>query len=562
MAGSFDPSFNCRAEIARLRKKIERLESLEGVTAEKRKYEDQNTALRNKVDILSHRLSSAREKLADENLKRKETLQLVRELRTRKKESDSAIIRYVDTIAAKDAEIQRLRSRLSETEAKLALNVNRRVHDLETRLAKALDRNEKMKIQSSHDFTNSSIPSSMCPNHRKISNSREKTGRKPGAQPGHTGHRRVDLPPSRSLLLPDPDEAASNPNVYPTGRIISKKVADLIFSVEVIEYQAREFRDKKTGRTLHAVFPGGVSDEISYGPRVKSVAGLLNNYYNVSIDKVGEFLSLLSGGSIRPSNGMISELTASFAALTKNARADAQNRLLKSRAMNIDFTGARVNGENKAIMVTADKESILYFARDHKGRQGIDGTFVADYRHTLIHDHDKSFYNYGGSHQECLAHILRYLQDSVESDSSVTWHARMKTLLTVIIHDVKSNPGAALAPESVAIYEREYDSLLDLAGKEYGPFAKAFAQQAGFNLYKRLRDYKADTLFFLRHPEVDWTNNRAELELRRFKRKMKQVGAFRSEKSLDDFCCFLSFIENARLNKQCILDSLMSVYQV
>ena len=99
MAGSFDPSFNCRAEIARLRKKIERLESLEGVTAEKRKYEDQNTALRNKVDILSHRLSSAREKLADENLKRKETLQLVRELRTRKKESDSAIIRYVDTIA-------------------------------------------------------------------------------------------------------------------------------------------------------------------------------------------------------------------------------------------------------------------------------------------------------------------------------------------------------------------------------------------------------------------------------------------------------------------------------
>ena len=561
MAGVYDPDFNCHAEIGRLRMKIERLETLEGIAAEKRKYEDQNTALRNRADLLGRRLSSARGKLADGERRRKDSVLKIAELRKRIREADAAIIRYVDTIAEKDREIEELRARLAKTEAELTENSSSRIRDLEAQLRKALGRNSQLETQAGHDYTNSSIPSSMCMNHRKISNSREKTGRKPGGQPGHPGHRRRDLPPDRIQVLPDPEEASSDPDIRPTGRILSKKVADLVFRVDVIEYQAREFRNTKTGRILHAAFPGGISDEITYGPAAKSVASLLNNCYNVSIEKVGEFLSLISGGAIRPSNGMINELAASFSTLTEHDRMQARERLLASPAVNIDFTGARMNGENKAIMVTADKDSVLYLARDHKGHQGIDGTFIEEYRHTLIHDHDRSFYDYGESHQECLAHILRYLQDSIEMDSSVTWHAKMKGLLTGIIHDVKSDPGTAFSAGSVRRYEEEYDALLDLAKKEYGPFAKVFANQDGMNLYKRLREYKDATLYFLHHPEVDWTNNRAERELRTFKRKMKQVGAFRSKKSLDDFCSFLSFIENARLNNQGILDCLMTIFQ-
>lgn len=51
--------------------------------------------------------------------------------------------------------------------------------------------NQKLTAQVNRDFENSSIPSSLQgPGRKKITNSREKTGRKPGGQPGHKGARR------------------------------------------------------------------------------------------------------------------------------------------------------------------------------------------------------------------------------------------------------------------------------------------------------------------------------------------------------------------------------------
>ena len=51
----------------------------------------------------------------------------------------------------------------------------------------------------------------------------------------------------------------------------------------------------------------------------------------------------------------------------------------------------------------------------------------------------------------------------------------------------------------------------------------------GYNLYKRLRDYQTDHLYFLSHPEIDYTNNISERQLRKFKRKQKQAVVLRSD---------------------------------
>lgn len=51
-------------------------------------------------------------------------------------------------------------------------------------------KNLKLRAQINRDYKNSSIPSSKSIKRKKIANSREKTGRKPGGQPGHPGHRR------------------------------------------------------------------------------------------------------------------------------------------------------------------------------------------------------------------------------------------------------------------------------------------------------------------------------------------------------------------------------------
>ena len=51
-------------------------------------------------------------------------------------------------------------------------------------------KNLKLRAQINRDYKNSSIPSSKSIKRKKIANSREKTGRKPGGQPGQPGHRR------------------------------------------------------------------------------------------------------------------------------------------------------------------------------------------------------------------------------------------------------------------------------------------------------------------------------------------------------------------------------------
>ena len=52
-----------------------------------------------------------------------------------------------------------------------------------------------------------------------------------------------------------------------------------------------------------------------------------------------------------------------------------------------------------------------FFAKSRKflSAKVTKGTVAEDYQGILVHDHDITFYNYGKDHQECLAHVLRYL---------------------------------------------------------------------------------------------------------------------------------------------------------
>lgn len=90
--------------------------------------------------------------------------------------------------------------------------------------------------------------------------------------------------------------------------------------------------------------------------------------------------------------------------------------MLLSPAMHTDCTNARVNGKSAYVFVCATPdESALYFARGKKGHEGVKGTVAEGYQGILVHDHGSTFYSYETAHQECLAHILRHLKDSMES---------------------------------------------------------------------------------------------------------------------------------------------------
>lgn len=417
----------------------------------------------------------------------------------------------------------------------------------------------KLKAQMNRDHENSSNPSSQRPFHKKISNSRVRTGRKPGAQPGHTGHKRPFMKPSEPpVILPAPGNLKNDPDWYPTGKFIKKQLIDIEISMSVKEYRAEVWRNRLTGSRSHAAFPDGIVNDCNYGSNIKTLAFLLNNYCNVSIDKTAELLSGMTGGKIQLSRGMISSLPLQFSKATQKDLEQISAMLLLAPSMHIDFSPVRVNGSACQTMVCANKNEILYCAREHKGHAGIQGTPAEVYEQTLIHDHDKTFYSYGGSHQECLAHVLRYLQDSIDNEPQLKWSRSMKEFLQGVIHEVKQN--GPLSAERIGAIKDQYDTILDTAFSEYDAHPPSKYYPDGFNLASRLRSYKGSHLYFLDHPEVDYTNNLAERELRKLKRKFKQVVTFRSDKTVEYLCNCMSVLETGRLQGASCFDISMKAF--
>ena len=382
------------------------------------------------------------------------------------------------------------------------------LYQVKTDLEEEQGKNQKLKAQINRDYMNSSIPSSMRPSHKKITNSREKTNRKPGGQPGHAGHKRKRLTPTKQIHIPPPEKYANNPDYKPTGKTITKQLIDFQISVSVDEYYTPELRNIKTGQRVHAEFPDGVRNDINYGGSIKAFLFLLNNRCCVSIDKTREFLSELTEGTLNISKGMVSGLSKEFSKKTEDEQNAAFSDLLLSPVLNIDCTNARVNGQNVHVYVCATPEKAMYFAREKKGHKGVERTPAEDYQGILVHDHDKTFYSYGSDHQECLAHILRYLKDSMENEPNLEWNKQMRGLIQEMIYYRNNlDPDAPPDIEKVKDFEARYRDILAVAQREYEYEPPSKYYKDGYNLYRRLDKYMGNHFLFLHNEDVPSDNN-------------------------------------------------------
>lgn len=421
--------------------------------------------------------------------------------------------------------------------------------------------NKKLEKKLNTNFENSSLPSSALPFRKKIPNSRKPTGKKQGAQPGHKAHTASRLMPTKEpVYLSAPETLTDNPDVYPTGRSITKQLIDIQILINVQDFIADEYRNRITGTRLHVPFPDGIDNDVNYGPSIKAFAFLLNNYYNVSISKTRQCISDLTKGVVTLSTGTICNLSSVFSAATKSERAKIFSLLTHAKVLYSDATVSNINGSRKAVILCTDKKHVLYQHMDHKGHNGLSHTPVKNFTGTLVHDHDRSYYSYGSGHQECLAHILRYLVGAIENEPHLTWHKQMHRLLQKMIHTAKRNK-AGIPRDTVKFLTEKYDSILSLAAVEYTLHPPDKNYMDGFNLQKRMRNFKSHHLYFLSHPDVDYTNNISERELRKFKRKQKQAVVLRSESGGQHICDALTIIETARLQNQNVYDVVASSFE-
>lgn len=433
---------------------------------------------------------------------------------------------------------------------------NQELYDVKTQLEEAQGKILELTARINRDYTNSSKPSSQSPNHKTIHNSREKTGRKPGGQPGHPHHARKRQEPSKTIEIPPTEELLNSGEYRPTGETVRRQVVILHVSTEVVEYVTPEFVSKVTGKKAHAPFPEGVKDDVNYDGTVKAAAYLLNNECYVSVGKTRDFLKEISGGKVDLSAGMVCGLSREFSEKTEEERNRIFLELVASPYMHVDFTFGRVAGKQGAVIICRSGGKVLYQGRVKKGHEGVKGSPAEVYGGTLIHDHESTFQKYGSRHQECLVHVERYLRSSMENEPGRKWNREMLEWIKEAIHYWNSLDGGEAEAARVEGLTARYDAILNKAGDEYEYEPPDEHFRDGYNLYKRMSEDRDDYLLFLRDTSIPPTNNAAENSARKYKRKSAQAMGFRSGKGNGYFCDGLSVTEGMKAEGENLYDGV------
>lgn len=377
-------------------------------------------------------------------------------------------------------------------------------------------------------------------------NSRNRSGRKPGAQLGHPGHKRKqpEKEPQEIVLCEKPEEVQKNPEDWKlTGRQKSRTGLGIRLEVINTRYISQEWVNRKTGKKVYAPFPEDISNEINYEPSTKAFAALLNNYCHVSVRKTSEFLYAISDGQLDLSAGFINSLSGKFSVLSSEEQAEIYKNLLQHPYMNADTTYTKVSGTTNYVHISSNPTSVLFQASKTKGHKAIEGTPVEVYEGTLVHDGEFVYWKYGKEHQACLVHEERYLRRSIDNEPFMKWNTRMLEFLQLTIHEYKKDG----MPDEKKLEEisETYDQILEEGLKEYKERIKesgTLVWNEGMNTVKRQQKRKGSILYFLEHPGIPWHNNAAEAMARVIKRKTRTSDQFRSYRSMSNYCDFMSVL--------------------
>ena len=460
-----------------------------------------------------------------------------------------------DELRRKDAELTKMREamfeaqRQKDTALEKLKEKNRELYEVKALLEEANDKLKGLTARLNKNHTNSSKSSSTDPNHPKANNGRISTGRKPGGQPGHEHYGRKQMKPTVSIEVPAPEKYLNDPLFKPTGKDVHKQLVKMVVNVAVIDYFTKEFRNQKTGQRVHADFPEGLVDDVTYDGSVKAAAYLLTHDCNVSIGKTRDYLKNISKGKIDLSTGMICNLSKQFSEMTKDERDEIFLRLVGSPVMHSDFTFGRMNGKQAAVIICATPDGVvLYQGREKKGDEGVKGSPLEVFENILVSDHESAIIKHGSKRQECLQHVERYARSGVENEPERLWNRQLMEWISKNIHYWNEIDDGIQAYDEKETEARisALKEILEKAREEYEYIPPNEYFKDGFNLYKRMYEDTESYVLFLRDPSVPPTNNLAERKGRQFKRKSHQVMTFRSQNGMNYFCDGLSIIESIK----------------
>lgn len=413
--------------------------------------------------------------------------------------------------------------------------------------------------------SNSSKPPSTDPNRPK--KTREKSNKPRGGQNGHKG---LTLEPTSN-----PDEIKEltidrrtlpKDTTYKLADYIARQVINIKISTIITEYRAEVLIDD-AGNKYIAEFPNGITRPIQYGTSVKTHASYLSTYQLIPYERIqeqfrDEYNIPISTGSIYNFNAEASErlMKLGFDTLIKQ-------ELKTAVVAHADETGINVDGKRIWLHNMSNDKWTWFEPHAKRGSEAMnDIGIIPAFNGVLCHDHWKPYYIYTCDHSLCNAHLLRELKRAHEQDG-YKWAQEMRLFLIALNDEVDATGKGKLSKKKADERREQYRTIL-VAGDIECPDPqpppdggkKRVKRSKARNLLLRLRNYEGDVLRFMVDPNVPFTNNQGERDIRMTKVQQKISGCFRSMEGAKNFCIVRSFLSTCKKNNVSASNALEMVF--
>jgi transposase len=235
----------------------------------------------------------------------------------------------------------------------LLLRMDEQIERLEQRVVAQDERIAKLERQLGRSSRNSSQPPSADPPSMPP-RSKSPTGRKPGAQPGHEGKGRPLLPAwAVDEVVEHWPRACGCGHVFCEADLVAvgeparRQVEELpVMAVRVTEHQCHRVRCPGCGARHTGRLPDSVAAS-AFGPRMQAAVVTLSVRNRISRRDVVELCEQLF--SSRISTGTVDAILARAADALSVPCEDLLDRVRAAGAINMDETGWRLRGAQRAI---------------------------------------------------------------------------------------------------------------------------------------------------------------------------------------------------------------------
>lgn len=443
-----------------------------------------------------------------------------------------------DRIKALEKENEALREKIAELERRLGLNSQ-----------------------------NSSKPPSTdgLSKEKRTKSLRKPSGKKSGGQKGHQGHTLEMVSQPENIIRYEPlnqyCQCGCNLTEVEEERVIKRQVFDLpVLKMEVTEHQVVVKKCPNCHQSHQGKFPEKVKAPVQYGERTRALSAYLHNQHFIPEQRLSELLSDVF--DCQMSNKTIANINQELAHQSEPTVEKIREKVLSSQVKHADETGMRIKGKTHWLHSLSTEKLTWY--RVSQTRK--DNEPLLSIKGIVVHDHWKSYYQLDGvEHSLCNAHHLRELKalNEIEGES---WAKTLSQLL-LLAHQYKQRY-AGLIPDSIESRLRRIYHSIVVRGIEYHQSLPPLSQKShrgrkkrrvGHNLLLRLKNYADDTLRFLESPDVPFTNNQAERDIRMMKCRQKISGGFRSWQGAENFVTIRSLISTARKQGRNILEVFTQV---